>query len=257
MAELSDKIITYEAMERYTNNIKSYIASNTSSVQPWHKTSGTATGTKTTTATTSPAVNSRTTTSGKYYGVEMDSTGALYVNVPWTNTDTKVAQYITTSNALYPVLICNTANAAASVTTQSQFSQHITINPYTRTLNVGSTTDSAYYGSVYACNGFHQTSDERLKDFGNDIEVDLDKLAKLPKKYFTWKDSDNKNINIGTSAQAVQELYPEIVNEDENGTLSIAYDKLSVIALKGIDVLNDKVKSLEERLAQLENMINK
>ena len=59
-------------------------------VKGFHRTSGTATGTKTTNATDSPAINSRTTTSDKYYGVETDATGAMYVNVPWVNTGTNI-----------------------------------------------------------------------------------------------------------------------------------------------------------------------
>ena len=110
---------------------------------------------------------------------------------------------------------------------------------------------------VHATGGFFETSDARLKHFYSDIKVDLDKIAQLPKKYFTWKDGNDENLQIGTSAQAVQELYPEIVSEDENGTLSVAYDKLSVVALAAIDKIYTEIKTLRSQNLELEDRINK
>lgn len=99
-------------------------------------------------------------------------------------------------------------------------------------------------GSAYA-SAFYQSSDETLKDFYDDIKLNLEDLRSIPKKYFSFKDNPDK-IEIGTSAQAVQKLYPEIVSTNNTGKLSVAYDKLAVIALKGIDELYDMILELRE-----------
>ena len=108
---------------------------------------------------------------------------------------------------------------------------------------------------VVTASAFYESSDERLKTFGDDIDVDLDKLAELRKSFFTFNSKPEK-IELGVSAQEIQKLYPEIVNENEDGFLSVDYSKLSVIALKAIDKLNDKNKELEERLARIEKALN-
>lgn len=115
-------------------------------------------------------------------------------------------------------------------------------------------------GTIYASAGFFQesytSSDENLKNFGDDIKVDLDKLSSLKKKYFTWKSDEDGKPCIGVSAQEIQELYPELVTvNEETGNLAVSYEKLSVIALKAIDELHAKNKELEDRLERLEKLI--
>jgi hypothetical protein len=96
---------------------------------------------------------------------------------------------------------------------------------------------------------FYETSDENLKDFTDDITVDFNKLKEIRKSYFTWKDGD-QNLHIGTSAQDVQKVYPELVSENSEGNLTVDYAKLSIIALSAID-------KLDERLSRIEKILNK
>ena len=111
-------------------------------------------------------------------------------------------------------------------------------------------------GKISASQGFFQTSDKRLKNFQGDIEVDFDKLKSIPKKYFYWNlDSKKSKLEIGTSAQEVMEVYPELVSMNESGMLSVAYDKLSVIALKAVDELHEENKTLKEKNEELERRL--
>ena len=111
-------------------------------------------------------------------------------------------------------------------------------------------------GGIYSRNGFYQTSDERLKTFGNDIEIDLNKLSQLPKKYYTWKeDVDNVGTQIGTSAQELQQLYPELVSTGNNNTLTVDYARLSIIALKAIDILHKENQELKDCIKNIQDKL--
>ena len=128
--------------------------------------------------------------------------------------------------------------------------------------NVGANNTYGLYGNtlIYSAattgylvseRGFFESSDARLKEFGEDIPIDMEKVRQLPKKKFYWKDDESKTLHIGTSAQEVQKLFPEAVSESENGTLLVDYPKLSMVALRAIDVLYDENKKMKEDIEQL------
>lgn len=102
----------------------------------------------------------------------------------------------------------------------------------------------------------YQTSDENLKTFTGDIDINFDNLATIKKGIYHWKDDENKITDIGVTAQSLEALYPEIV-DDNNGTKTVAYNRLGVIALAAIDKLHLRVKELENEIKELKAELNK
>ena len=109
------------------------------------------------------------------------------------------------------------------------------------------------FNKVFAVNGFFQSSytssDERLKTFKEDVIVDFDKLKQIPKKYFVWNNTNQ--YDLGTSAQEIQKIYPELVSTDNNGYLAVDYAKLSTIALAAVDQLYEKINILEQKIKDI------
>lgn len=97
---------------------------------------------------------------------------------------------------------------------------------------------------------FITTSDNRLKDFVSDIDLDFEALKLIPKKYYYWKDkSMGEDLQIGTSAQELAKIYPTCVSYDEvSDRYSVNYQKLSIVALAAIDKLHERVSELESKL---------
>ena len=129
------------------------------------------------------------------------------------------------------------------------------VGSVTATGGISSGSNVTVTGKVSASSGFYEESDERLKSFKDPIKVDLEKLSKLRKSYFTFN-NDPDNLQIGVSAQEIQSLYPEIVSENENGNLTVAYDKLSVIALAAVDQLSTELNTLKDELQQIKAHLN-
>lgn len=194
------------------------------------------------------------------HSIKIDETTPLYVSQLWSSDGSDpitVYNKVNIDNELSvskdASLANTTVNGELEVTGKSTFKTSVVfVSDKTSTGDV-----TIEEGKVKAPAGFFHTSDARLKEFKEDINVDLDKLSLLPKKYFTWKLDKSGKIEIGTSAQEVQKLYPELVSKNADGTLVVAYDKLSIIALQAIDVLNNKNKELEARIERLEEILLK
>lgn len=118
--------------------------------------------------------------------------------------------------------------------------------------NVYMQSGQLYATRMNATNGFFETSDARLKNFKDDIKA-LDIVSEIPTKYFTWKKEEiaeniDPKLHIGTSAQEVQKIYPDLVSENKEGILSVDYARLSIIAIAAIKELKAEINELKSKL---------
>ena len=123
-----------------TSNTTYSIATNGTSglIKPWYNHTAASTGPTAGSDSTAVTVNSISTTSGRYYALEMDSNGRGFVNVPWSNTtytslknpNSLTVKYNGTTAYSYDGSAAKTLNikAGSNITVSGDSSGNITIN---------------------------------------------------------------------------------------------------------------------------------
>ncbi len=101
-------------------------------------------------------------------------------------------------------------------------------------------------GNVTCTGTFTETSSRRFKENIVDLEPTAEKVEKLrPVRY---NKIDNEATEIGLIAEEVAELFPEVVTYNENGQPSgVQYQRLSVILLKTVQELTERINKLENK----------
>jgi hypothetical protein len=89
---------------------------------------------------------------------------------------------------------------------------------------------------------FYASSDSRLKENIKDYTPD-NSILDLPIVEFDFKES--KSHQIGCIAQDLQNLFPELVNTNEDGYLSIAENKLVYLCILEIKKLKAELEALK------------
>ena len=105
------------------------------------------------------------------------------------------------------------------------------------------TLDMSEAGAATFNNNVTAYSDERLKDNIETLEDGLDKVEQLRGVTYTRDDREN----IGVIAQEVEKILPEIVltADDEMGTKSVDYSRLTAVLIEAVKDLSARVKELE------------
>lgn len=119
--------------------------------------------------------------------------------------------------------------------------------------NVYTQSGQLYATRMNATSGFYETSDGTLKNIKSELNI-ADNIDKIPTILFSWKKDESEDINqdvpvhVGTIAQDIQKIYPDLVAEDAEGHLTVDYAKLSVIAIAAIKELKKEIEILKSKI---------
>lgn len=119
-------------------------------------------------------------------------------------------------------------------------------------------------GNILATGAVTALSDMRRKSPVSEVNTRIEDLAKLPIFYYKWKMGYDDDMHIGTSAQEVQKLFPELVIGKEDlsvnypvlgTTLGILNSRKLTSHEKEIKALKKENKALKERIKALEDRV--
>jgi hypothetical protein len=100
-------------------------------------------------------------------------------------------------------------------------------------------------GNFTAVGNVTAYSDIKLKDSIKPIESAVDKVMKISGVTYTRNDLDDKNKrHAGVIAQEIEQVLPEVVNTDSNGTKSVAYGNLIALLIEAIKEQQEQINIL-------------
>lgn len=116
-------------------------------------------------------------------------------------------------------------------------------NTYTHTLTINSAGNP-----VWAA-----ISDRRVKENITTINSLLPQVLQLEMKNYNYKGLEDSTR--GFIAQEVQKIFPEMVQETENGLLAVDYLGFGTLAIQAIKEQQEIIESLEDRITKIEALM--
>ena len=183
--------------------------------------------------------------SSGFFGVGIASPNAsLHVQGTSTN-DNLGATYINNQNSADAACVASFATAASGTSTSNVI------------LRFGSNNYAAGQGMIVANGGgavtFASFSDRALKENIADLPLQLDKILALRPVEFDYIEDQGGDHQIGFIAQEVEEIYPDLVGENEDGIKMLGgFDKTTARLVKALQEAVAKIEALETRVAAQE-----
>lgn len=175
-----------------------------------------------------------------------DNTGVSRFNVDAMRTSTITNSTITTNFATCRVMNLSsfaTTPAASPLISMDYVNNRVgiyTTGPPQATLDVG---------GVIMAHAHATPSDPSLKEFTRPLQVTEADLEALRPWRFRWL--ANNTMDIGLSATAVQQVFPEAVKIGPGGLRMVDYGRLSVVSLSALLDTNRRVAALESTIKGL------
>jgi len=179
------------------------------------------------------------------------TTAGVANSINFTPVQAMNANFATTAGALQENAVITLRNGNVT-NTQSSGSISIVQGGFGATnISLGEITlDRASRQTTYGGGGVGTVSDRRKKKDIKDLSVDLEKFLKLNTVHFRYKKMPaSAPLISGFIAQEVQELYPEIVQEDEDGMLSILSMELLPVTIGAVQQQQEMINELETEIA--------
>ena len=206
-----------------------------------------------------------TSTTGRTYGVQLNSSNQAVVNIPWTDTQLTDAEVRTAVGGSFPTYGSAQNGQVLKVSNGSlswQSDDDSTTNPggantqvqYNNNGNFAGSANLTFDGANLFCNGdvvAYASSDERLKNNISNISSPIEKIKQINGVNFEWskEQSTYSGKDIGVIAQDIDKVLPEAVSEREDGYLAVKYEKIIPLLIEAIKDQQKEIEDLKKKLS--------
>lgn len=121
------------------------------------------------------------------------------------------------------------------------------INVNSGSLNVGS--GGINVTGIITATDFNATSDRNLKENIKIVIDPIEKISKINGVEFSWK--SNKAQSIGVIAQELEEIFPELVTQNDSHK-TVNYNGLIGVLIEAVKEQQKQINSLKEHIEKLD-----
>ena len=176
-----------------------------------------------------------------------------------SGTESTAMGYFTTASDYASVVIGQFNSSGSSATSASSFSTSApafvigngTSGSLSDAFKVMFNGNATVSNDLTVSGDVNITSDARLKSNIVSLGSTLSKLLQIDGKFYEMKGKQK----IGVLAQEIQEVFPELVSEDDNEMLAVNYQGLVPVLINALTEQDKIIKTQEERLNKIEEVL--